>query len=126
MVKSIAVAQLTPALTAELAKTNYVMFVNACGYSCVQTVQIAPIVICDQQPSSRAFAAHSYDPRALLSLTQRLHQQHPQAWMLQIPIESCDTGHTLSSKAYQGCAHALRSVEQFLLTYRQPQGLELA
>ena len=37
-VKSLAVPQLTPELTTELAKTNYVMFVDACGYSNIRTV----------------------------------------------------------------------------------------
>ncbi|MEL6331704.1 MAG: hydrogenase maturation protease [Cyanobacteria bacterium J06633_23] len=120
-VRSLAVTQLTPALTGELAKTNYVMFVDACGRKTIQTVQIDPLVVCDHQPVSMAFAAHSYDPLALLNLTQRLYKRHPQAWLLQIPIESCDLGSDLSSKAHQGCDRALRAIEQFLVTYRQPQ-----
>lgn len=118
-VKSLAVPQLMPELTAELAKTNYVIFVDACGLKEICTVQIDPIVVCEQPPS-RAFAAHSYDPLALLNLTRRIYQRHPQAWLLQIPIESCDLGSALSSKAHQGCDRALRSIEQFLITYRQP------
>ncbi len=120
-VKSLAVSQLMPELTAELAKTNYVIFVDACGCSTIQTVQIDPIVVFDEQPKSMAFSAHSYDPPALLNLTQRLYHRHPQAWLLQIPIESCDLGGGLSSKAHEGCAHALRSIEQFLVTYRRPE-----
>ncbi len=119
-VKSLAVPQLAPELSAELAKTNYVMFVDACGHTNVRTVQIDPIVAYDQQTSSMAFAAHTYDPLALLNLTQRLYNRHPQAWLLQIPIESVDVGSGLSSKAHQGCDHALRAIEQFLITYRQP------
>lgn len=118
-VRSLAVAQLTPGLTAELAKTNYVIFVDACGRQKINTVQIDPIVICDEQSSSMALAARSYDPLALLNLTQRLYNRHPQAWLLQIPIESCDLGSELSSKAHQGCDRALRSIRQFLVTYRQ-------
>ncbi|MEO0433118.1 MAG: hydrogenase maturation protease [Cyanobacteria bacterium J06656_5] len=120
-VRSLAVNQLTPNLTDELAKTNYVMFVDACGRKTIQTVQIDPLVVCDQQPASMAFAAHSYDPLALLNLTQRLYKRHPQAWLLQIPVESCDLGNKLSSKAHQGCDRALRAIERFLVTYRQPQ-----
>ncbi|MBE9069162.1 hydrogenase maturation protease [Leptolyngbya cf. ectocarpi LEGE 11479] len=118
-VKSVAVPQLIPELTAELAQTNYVMFVDACGHNRIRTVQIAPIVVCEQPPS-RAFAAHTYDPLSLLNLTQRLYHRYPQAWLLQIPIESCDLGGDLSSKAHQGCDRALRSIEQFLITYRRP------
>lgn len=119
-VKSLAVSQLAPELTAELAKTNYVIFVDACGRQNIGTVQIDPIVICDEQSTSMALSAHSYDPLALLNLTQRLYNRHPQAWLFQIPIESCDLGSGLSSKAHQGCDRALRSIEQFLVTYRQP------
>ncbi|WP_051394535.1 hydrogenase maturation protease [Leptolyngbya sp. Heron Island J] len=119
-VKSLAVSQLTPELTAELAKANYVMFVDACGQKAIRTVQIDPITIYDEQPSSMAFAAHSYDPLALLNLTQRLYNRHPQAWLLQIPVESCDLRGELSSFARQGCDRALRSIEQFLVTYRSP------
>lgn len=119
-VKSLAVPQLTPKLTSELAKTNYVMFVDACAQKNIQMVQIDPITIYEHQPASMAFAAHSYDPLALLNLTQRFYNRHPQAWLLQIPIEACELGSELSSVARQGCARALRSIEQFLVTYRQP------
>lgn len=118
-VKSVAVPQLSPELTAELAQTNYAIFVDACGHSRIRTVQIAPLVVCEQPPS-RAFAAREYDPLSLLNLTQRFYHRHPQAWLLQIPIESCDLGGDLSSKARKGCDRALRSIEQFLVTYRQP------
>ena len=120
-VKALAVPQLTPELSAELVKTNYVMFVDACGHKGIRTVQIDPIVAYDLQTSSMAFAAHSYDPLALLNLTQRIYNRHPQAWLLQVPIESCNLDSGLSSKAHQGCDHALRAIQQFLLTYRQPQ-----
>ncbi|MGD1852869.1 MAG: hydrogenase maturation protease [Leptolyngbyaceae cyanobacterium] len=119
-VKSFAVEQLTPGLTDELVKTNYVMFVDACGHDSIRTVQIDPIVTSNQQLSSMAFAAHSYSPLALLNLTQRLYQRHPQAWLVQIPIESCNVQTDLSAKARHGCDRALRLIEQFLMTYRQP------
>ena len=119
-VKSLAVPQLTPELSQELAKAHCVMFVDACSQKTIQTVQIDPIDVYDQQASSMAFAAHSYDPFALLSLTQRLYKHHPQAWLMQIPIESCELGKELSSVARRGCDRALRSIEQFLVTYRQP------
>lgn len=119
-VKSLVVTQLAPELSAELAKANYAMFIDACGHTGIGTVQIDPIIVYEQPTNAMAFAAHSYDPLALLSLTQRLYCRHPQAWLLQIPIESCDMGTGLSSKAHRGCDRALRSIEQFLLTYRQP------
>lgn len=119
-VRAIAVSQLIPELTTELSKTNYVIFVDACGRQNVSTVQLDPIVVYDQPPSSMAFAAHSYDPLALLNLTQRLYNYHPQAWLLQIPIESCGLNNELSSKAQRGCDRALRSIGQFLVNYRRP------
>ncbi|MEM9804600.1 MAG: hydrogenase maturation protease [Cyanobacteria bacterium P01_D01_bin.56] len=119
-VKSMAVPQLMPELSAELVKTNYVMFVDACDRKAIRTIQINPIVTSEPQVSSMAFAAHRYDPLALLGLTQRLYHRHPQAWLLQVPIESCETGCDLSQKAHQGCDQALRAIQQFLITYRQP------
>ncbi len=119
-VKSMAVPQLVPELSAELVKTNYAMFVDACDRNTIRTMQITPIVTFDHQISSMAFSAHSYNPLALLHLTQRLYNRHPQAWLLRIPIESCETGCALSPKAQQGCDQALRAIQQFLMTYRQP------
>ncbi|MEO0869889.1 MAG: hydrogenase maturation protease [Cyanobacteria bacterium J06642_11] len=119
-VKSMAVQQLVPELSAELVKTNYVMFVDACDRRAIRTIQINPIVAFDQQISSMAFAAQNYNPLALLHLTQRLYKRHPQAWLLQIPIESCEVGCAFSQKAHQGCDQALRAIQQFLITYRQP------
>ncbi len=119
-VKGLAVPQLTPELTAELAKANYAMFVDACAHQNIQTVQIDPISVYDEQPSSMAFAANNYDPLPLLNLTQRLYKRHPQAWLVQIPIKSCDLDSELSSLAHQGCDRALKSIAQFLVTYRQP------
>ncbi|MEM6255222.1 MAG: hydrogenase maturation protease [Cyanobacteria bacterium P01_D01_bin.156] len=119
-VKAMAVSQLIPELSDNLVKTNYVMFVEACDRKAVRTIQIAPIVTFEQQVSSMAFAAQNYDPLSLLHLTQRRHNRHPQAWLLQIPIESCEANCELSPKAYQGCDQALRAIQQFLITYRQP------
>ncbi|MEM9976771.1 MAG: hydrogenase maturation protease [Cyanobacteria bacterium P01_D01_bin.2] len=119
-VKAVAVPQLIPNLTADIAKAHYVIFVDACDQTRIRTVQITPIVPCDLPPLSMAFA--TYDPQALLCLTQRLHSRHPQAWLVNVPIESCALGSDLSSKAHKGCDHALRAIEQFLLTYRQPRG----
>ena len=113
------VSQLNPNLTADIAKANYVIFVDACGQTCMRTVQITPIVLGEPPPTFMACTA--YDPQALLRLTQRLYNRHPQGWLVQIPIESCDLGSSLSSKAYKGCDYALRAIEQFLLTYRRPR-----
>ena len=118
-VKAVTVPQLIPNLTADIAKANYVIFVDACGQTCMRTVQITPIVLGEPPPTFMACTA--YDPQALLRLTQHLHSRHPQAWRVQIPVESCGPGGDLSSKAYKGCDHALRAIEQFLLTYRRPR-----
>lgn len=118
-VKAVAVPQLIPKLTADIAKTNYVIFIDACNQTRIRTVQITPIVLPELPPPSMACAA--YEPQALLRLTQELHNRHPQAWLVNIPIESCELGSNLSPKAHKGCDHALRAIEQFLLTYRRPR-----
>ncbi|MGB7084995.1 MAG: hydrogenase maturation protease [Phormidesmis sp.] len=125
-VKSISVHQLTPELVNDISATDYVIFVDACsGTSCARTVQLDPIVVGDH--SSRTLAAndtHSCNPLALLHLTEQLCSHTPQAWFLQVPIESFGFGKDLSSTTKRGCDQAVRTIEQFLKTYQHPTWLK--
>ena len=119
-VKALVVHQLTPDLAADIAKTDYVIFVDACGEHCNQPVQINPIVIRKQELPTFPLGTHSCDSSTLLNLTQRIYGCHPQAWLLEISTECLSPGTQLSSTAHQGCDRALRIIEQFFTTYRQP------
>ena len=122
-VKALAVQQLLPELAADMAQVEHVIFVDACGQRGTSTLQLAPVVT--NKKALTHYGAlplnHTCDPLALLTLTQTLYGRHPQAWLLQIPIEHCDLGRSFSTTAQQGAARALRTIEQFFTTYlRRP------
>ncbi|MEM9164368.1 MAG: hydrogenase maturation protease [Cyanobacteria bacterium P01_F01_bin.4] len=122
-VKSLAVRQLTPELVDAIGQADYVIFVDACGSSCSQTVQIDPLAVDSSVLRTTSLGVHSYAPMALLSLTQGLYDHHPQAWLLQISTEGFELGEHLSVTAQEGCDRALRIIEQFLRTYQWPLSL---
>jgi hydrogenase maturation protease len=121
-VKSLPVQQLLPEIAAEMAKADYVIFVDACGTSCAPTIQLDPIVTSQEALAHCTTPAinHACDPSALVALTHALYGDHPQAWLLQIPTEHCDLGRSLSKTAQQGVDGALRTIEQFFKTYLRP------
>ncbi|MEN8445196.1 MAG: hydrogenase maturation protease [Cyanobacteria bacterium J06555_13] len=127
-IKTISVHQLTPELVNDIALTDYVIFVDACSDSrCARTVQLDPIVVGNH--STRTLAAqdtHTYNPLTLLNLAQQLYERKPQAWFLQVPIESVEFGKELSSTTKRGCDQAVRTIEQFLRTYQKPTQMEQA
>jgi len=125
-VKSLAVNQLMPELAAEMVKADYVIFVDACGRRCAPTIQLDPIV-----PDKKTLAHctepllnHACEPSALVALTQFLYDRHPQAWWLQIPTECHELGQSLSNTAQRGVDRALRTIEQFFITYLWPAGVD--
>ncbi|TVQ07966.1 MAG: hydrogenase maturation protease [Leptolyngbya sp. DLM2.Bin27] len=121
-VKAISVPQLLPAIAAEMAAADYVIFVDAWGKSSASTIRLEPIVTAPTPLAHGTTPAlnHACDPAALVALTQRLYGNHPRAWLLQIPTEHCDLGRAFSKTANQGVDSALRTIEQFLTTYLRP------
>ena len=120
-VKSLAVQQLTPDQTTNIARSNYVIFVGAGGRSCAQNTQITPIVVDALEPAATPIDIHSNTPLALLKQAQRTYGRHPQAWLLKVPTECSNAGAQISVTARQGCDRTLRTIAQFFTTYRQPQ-----
>lgn len=119
-IRSLSVLHLTENLVHDIAGTDYAIFVTACsGSSCARTLQIDPI-----EQGSRMFEAlavkdiHTCNPRTLLDLSQQRYGREPQAWFLQVPVESVAEGEGLSSTAQQGGDHAVRIIGQFLKTYQ--------
>lgn len=118
-VKALAVHQLMPELSAEMLQTDYVIFVDACGKSCAPTIQLDPIVT-DQKTLAHCtelLLNNACEPSALVALTQFRYGRHPQAWLLQIPTEHHEQGEPFSKTAQRGIDHALRTIEQFFITY---------
>ncbi|WP_313887396.1 hydrogenase maturation protease [Nodosilinea sp. LEGE 07088] len=122
-VKSLHVQQLLPELVADMAEADYVIFVDACGKSRTHNVQLDPIVTNKDALAhcTVPLMNHACEPSGLVALTQVLYGDHPQAWLLQVPIEHCGLGQALSKTARRGADSALRTIEQFFTTYlRQP------
>lgn len=120
-VNTIAVSQLTPELVNSVAQAEYVIFVDVCSSeSHARSFQMEPIVIGDKALRTVSSDTHSYNLLALLNLTKQLYGYAPMAWLLLIPTESFDHGAALSSTSLRGCDRALRTIEQFFQTYRQP------
>ncbi|MEM9945010.1 MAG: hydrogenase maturation protease [Cyanobacteria bacterium P01_D01_bin.36] len=124
-VKAIAVHQLTPELSIEIAQANYVIFVDACREgSHARNIQLSPVSASlngNQSPtqSSRSLT-HSHSVEGLLALTQKVYEHTPQAWLLQVPTESFDFGEQLSSIAQRGSDKAVQTIERFLINYQVP------
>ncbi|MGC1307952.1 MAG: hydrogenase maturation protease [Phormidesmis sp.] len=118
-VKALAVPRLMPKLVSDVANADYVIFVSGCScQSRAQTFQLDPIEGHSDILSSLSDNGHGFDPVTLLSLTQRLYDCVPQAWLMQVPTERSKFGRRLSSTAQRGCDRALRTIETFLQTYQ--------
>lgn len=122
-VRAIAVHQLTPKLATTIANSDYVIFVDACDHrSCTLHVQVEPLSIrpakSDSEPNSAI--AHSHSAQGLLALTNKLYGYAPQAWLIQVPVESFGLGDPLSSTAQHGVDEAVQTIERFLVNYQVP------
>ncbi|MEL6556330.1 MAG: hydrogenase maturation protease [Cyanobacteria bacterium J06621_11] len=124
-VKAIVTHQLLPELAVEIAKADYVIFVDACGEeSCARNVQLTPISV--QKESSPTVAlTHTHSAQGLLALTQKVYDSVPQAWLLQVPTESFDFGEQLSSMAHRGIDKAVQTIERFHINYQVPYPVTL-
>ena len=139
-IEAMATYQLTPALVNAIASADYVFFVSACCRSNhAKTLQIDPLVVgnvrshssktdASETDSSETDApttdAHACSPLTLLTLAQQLYNRSPQSWLLRIPTVSVDSNATrehredaLSSAAQNACDQALRTIEQFFMSY---------
>lgn len=121
-VRAIAVDNLSPRLTLEIAKASYVIFVEPCAasdHAC--TAQLSPIVI-GKHPRSEAIhiEANQCSPRALLNLTQQSYGDCPQSWLLKVPTEDFRFARRISSTAKTGMNQALKIITQFMRTYQSP------
>lgn len=106
-VRSLALHQLTPELTAKLARVDLVIFVDAYLASDTDTLKIYQL-----QPSvSTKFSTHLSDPQILLSLTQALYSKCPQAWWVLVPGVNFQLGDRLSLPARRYIRQALEQIK---------------
>lgn len=117
-VKTLTASRLSPDHAAEIARADYVIFVDACsGQRCSRTVQIEPIVG-DFQPLRRLSGKpQALNPWTLLNLTEQRYGESPQAWLLKVPAECGEVGSSLSATAQIGCDRATTTIARFLQTY---------
>ena len=120
-VSSIAVNQLMPELIDALAHTNYAIFVESCaGTSHNHSVQIDPVVVTERCLRTTRCMAGQLSPQALLSLAKQSHRNSPQCWTIKIPTERFTFFKELSPIAKTGISQAIKTINQFMRTYRQP------
>lgn len=120
--KAMSVHQLAEKLVGHIAAADYVIFVSACSSSSyAHTVQFDPVAKGTQLFETLAVKdIHSCNPLSLLDLAQQIYGHKPQAWFVQVPIESFDCGEGFSSITQRGCDQAVRTVEKLMRTYRKP------
>lgn len=125
-VHAVVVDELTPALILELARTNYVIFVEPCAEGDrARTAQLCPIVAQPLHSENIHIEANQCSANALLSLTQQIHNTCPQSWLMKVPTEDFRFPGKLSSTAITGINQALKTITQFLRTYQSPQSQSL-
>ncbi|MGB3768918.1 MAG: hydrogenase maturation protease [Phormidesmis sp.] len=121
-VEAIAVEQLEASLVLDLAKANYVIFVEPCAEDdAAQTTQVCPISIKNLRSETIHIAGSQCSPDTLLLLARQFYDSCPQSWLIRIPTEEFGCGQKLSSTAQAGMNRALKTVVQFLRTYQQLQ-----
>ena len=119
-VKSMVVDQLDPNLALNLSEADYAIFIESCSETnSAQTAQICPVCIQSYSSETIHVANSRCGPETLLLLAQQLYDSCPQSWLIKIPTEGFETGQKLSSTAQTGMNRALKTIAQFLKTYRQ-------
>lgn len=111
-VRSLAVHQLTPELTADIAQADTVIFIDAVATSAENPVslKIEQIQAQDDNPSF----GHSCNPRSLLSWTQVLYGKATQAYWVLIPAVNFDFGEEFSDITQRGIDTSFNQVKQLI------------
>lgn len=109
-VRSLARHQLTPELAAELAQVDLAIFVDA-----RQSMDKNAVEVRSLKPSnSIKLKSHFSNPETLLSLTQALFGNCPQAWWVVVPGTNFGLGECLSPLAKQGIEQSLKQIRGLL------------
>jgi hydrogenase maturation protease len=104
-VRALAVHQLTPELTEDIAGAEEVVFVDAAA-----ELSFAPVAAA----ASGALTEHACGPAALLALAEALYGRRPAAWLLTVPARDLDFGEGLSPETEADLARALGHVRRRL------------
>ncbi len=112
--------QLTPELAEELARSEWVIFVDACQFNGPHNVQVRPLeaIGCETSGSSVPALGHTCDPQSLLALAQSTYGHRPHAWSIEVPAEDFSMGEHLSATAEEGIAEALEIIQTLIPTQK--------
>ena len=108
-VRVLAVPQLTPELSEDIAAARRVVFVDATSEPSIHEVQVRPL-------DARAVdsgGSHCSDPAGLLALAQAVFGQASLAWLIAVPAADFAFGAPLSPLAQRGVEAALARLRQF-------------
>ena len=103
--RSLAVHQLTPELSVEIAQAEEVWFVDAWVGGAKPTVQKLTMA------SAVPVMDHGWRPEPLLHLAKTLYDAEPTAYHLLIPAQQFDYGETLSAMAHSGVEWAVHTIK---------------
>ena len=116
-VRSLALPQLTPELAVDLAEVDLAIFVDACLFTETSMVELSSLKPAD----STNFKSHFSDPQGLLSLTQALFSNYPQAWWVLVPGVNFQLGDRLTPTAEKNIELASIQIKTLLTTRNYPQ-----
>ena len=108
-VRALAVHQLTPELSEDIAAAHHVVFVDATTEPTICEVQVRPLDAGAVEPGG----SHRSDSRALLALARVLFGQSPPAWLVVVSAADFAFGAPLSVLAQRGVEAALARLRQF-------------
>lgn len=112
---SLAVHQLLPELAEVMAEVNTVIFIDAISIDDPTSAKIAFEPLSTERDAT--IRIHRFSPQSLLSLSQRLYNASPVAYLLTIPAIDFTLGNPLSAIASVGKDAALAYLKSFLGLY---------
>jgi hydrogenase maturation protease len=109
-VKVLALHQLAPELTDDLAKVDIIYFIDACMDASLEHPRVTEI----QLSHSTVNVSHFSSPQELLALTKQLYNCEPRAYLIEMPAESFELNERLSAKAQKGVGEVLEYLREVL------------
>jgi hydrogenase maturation protease len=119
-VQTCIVHQLTPELSEDIARAEWVLFVDACRFNCPQTAKITLLDGVGSKTAGSTVPAlgHTCDPQSLLTLTHSVYGHRPKAWRLAVPAVDFSMGEHLSATAKQGIKEALGLIRMLIASHK--------
>jgi hydrogenase maturation protease len=107
------VHQLTPELSATLARYGTVIFIDAAMGPEQTEGRLVPVT----RESRAPWGTHLASPAGLLALAEEIYGARPRAWYLAVAGEEFDLGEGLSERARDNARRAVVVLEEFLRSH---------